>query len=131
MCDSNNCTILTLPKIPKSTKPGEPSFRKPNLPPILRDSKRWRVKVAQKEQNSCNSSGTHKRNDCSLEHCGCTMTYCSPGEGLVPEGRSFLQTKQYPTNGSPKGSCHSSSSSTRHKVTLVSVYTHTTRVIQL
>ena len=52
---------------------------------------------------------------------GYRETYSSPSEGLVPEGRSFLQTEQHSSNGSPKGSRHSSSSSTRHKVTLISV----------
>ena len=49
------------------------------------------------------------------------MTHCSPGESLVPEGGAFFQTEQYSSNGSPKGSCHSSSSSTRYKVSLVSI----------
>ena len=44
---------LTKPKVPKSTKPGAPSFRKPNLIPSVRERNRLRVKVAQKEQNSC------------------------------------------------------------------------------
>ena len=45
----------TVPKVPKSTRPGVPKLRKPkSLPfPLLNDKKKLRVNAAQEEQNNC------------------------------------------------------------------------------
>ncbi len=52
---------------------------------------------------------------CSLDK----VTYHFPGEGLVPERGALLQTEEGATYRSTKGSSYSSSSTRRHKVSLV------------
>ena len=43
----------TVPKVPKSTRPGVPKLRKPKSFPLLNDKKKLRVNAAQEEQNNC------------------------------------------------------------------------------
>lgn len=53
-------------------------------------------------------------------HLSNSSTYHFPGEGLIPEGRAFLQAEEGSTYRSSESSSYSGSSTRGHKVPLIS-----------